>query len=378
MSQSLRVLLIEDSESDAALIVRALANAGYSVEPNRVQTAAALRSALANPAYDAIIADYHLPQFDAPAALEIVRGSGHDIPFIVVSGAMGEDRAVAMMKAGAQDYLMKSNLARLAPAVAREMQDARARRELRRAEVERKRLEEQFLHSQKMEGIGRLAGAVAHDFNNLLTVISGYAGMGLNETTAGVELHEMFVQIDDAAQRAAELAGRLLAFSRPKPAAMRDIVLNDLVRNFEKMLEPVLGKSIELITSLDARGAVLHADPAQLEQVLMNLAVNARDAMPQGGRLRIDTRSFPADGRIQLSVSDTGIGMTPEVIARMFEPFFTTKETGKGTGLGLATVYTIVKQAEGSIEVTSEPGKGTTFTMLFPATQFGPDAEAVA
>jgi signal transduction histidine kinase len=378
MSQSLCVLLIEDSESDAALIVRSLANAGYSVEPNRVQTAAALRSALANPAYDAIIADYHLPQFDAPAALEIVRASGHDIPFIVVSGAMGEDRAVAMMKAGAQDYLMKSNLARLAPAVAREMQDARARRELRRAQAERKRIEEQFLHSQKMEGIGRLAGAVAHDFNNLLTVISGWAGMGLNETTAGTELHEMFVQIDDAAQRAAELAGRLLAFSRPKPAAMRDIVLNDLVRNFEKMLEPVLGKSVELITALDARGVVLHADPAQLEQVLMNLAVNARDAMPEGGCLRIETRSLPADGRIQLSVRDTGTGMTPEVMARIFEPFFTTKEMGKGTGLGLATVYTIVKQAQGSIEVTSEPGKGTTFTMQFPSRQFGPDAEAVA
>jgi signal transduction histidine kinase len=370
MGQPLRVLLIEDSESDAALVVRHLENAGYDVQSKRVQTADAVRAAMADPAYDAIIADYHMPQFDAPAALAIVRGSGHDIPFLVVSGTMGEERAVAMMKAGAQDYLMKDNLARLAPAVAREIQDACARGELRQAEAERRRLREQFLRAQKMEGIGRLAGAVAHDFNNLLTVISSYAHIGLMETAARDHLHEAFAQIADAAGRAGDLAGRLLSFSRPKPAETRDIALNELVRNFEKMLTPVLGKGVQLDLVLDGRVGTLHTDPGRIEQVLMNLAVNAKDAMPQGGRLRIETAAIPAARQIQLSVSDTGTGMPDEVVAHIFEPFFTTKPEGKGTGLGLATVYSIVKQSQGSIEVDSEPGRGTTFNLRFPCGAF--------
>ncbi|MGA2119966.1 MAG: response regulator [Bryobacteraceae bacterium] len=215
MNQPLRVLLIEDSESDAGLIVRHLENAGYAVAASRVETAGELRAALADPAYDVIVADHHLPHFDAPSALAMVRESGHDIPFLVVSGTMGEERAVAMMKAGAHDYVMKSNLARLAPVVAREVRDALARRELRGAEAERLRLQDQFHRAQKMESIGRLAGAVAHDFNNLLTVIAGYARMGLSQVTPGDDLYDAFTQIDLAAKRAADLARRLLAFSRP-------------------------------------------------------------------------------------------------------------------------------------------------------------------
>ena len=367
MNQPLRVLIIEDSESDMGLIVRQLENAGYDVHASCVQTAKDLHAALAAPAYDAIIADYRLPQFDAPAALAIVREGGHDIPFLVVSGAIGEERAVAMMKAGAHDYVMKSNLARLAPAVEREMRDALARRELRRTEEERQKLEEQFRRAQKLESIGRLAGAVAHDFNNMLTVITGYAQLGLSEVTPQDGLYDAFTQIGDAAKRASDLARRLLAFSRPQPAEARDVVLNELVCNFEKMLGRVLGNRIQLEISLDPRAAVIHADPGQIEQILMNLAVNARDAMPEGGRLTIETAPMPAGSQIQLRVGDTGTGMSPEVMAHIFEPFFTTKEEGKGTGLGLATVYGIVKQAHGAIEVASEPGRGTTFTLVFPA-----------
>jgi signal transduction histidine kinase len=367
MSQPLRVLLIEDSDSDAALIVWHLKNAGYDVAASRVETAGELRAALADPAYDVIVADHRLPHFDAPSALAMVRESGHDIPFLVVSGTIGEERAVAMMKAGAHDYVMKSNLTRLAPAVAREIGDALARRELRAAEAERQRLEAQFHRAQKMESIGRLAGAVAHDFNNLLTVIAGYARMGMSQVHPADDLHEAFTQIDEAAKRAADLARRLLIFSQPQRAEPRDVVLNELVRNFEKMLARVLGEGIQLELSLDPGAGVLHADPGQIDQVLMNLAVNARDAMPEGGRLRIETASIPATRQIQIGVSDTGIGMSPEVMTRIFEPFFTTKPEGKGTGLGLATVYGIVKQAQGAIEVASEPGKGTTFTLRFPA-----------
>jgi len=367
MNGPLRVLLIEDSESDAALIVRHLENAGYAVHADRVYTADSFRAALAGAAYDAIIADYHLPQFDAPAALAIVRERALDIPFVVVSGTIGEERAVAMMKSGVHDYVMKSNLARLAPAVEREVRDAAARRELRHAETERRRLEEQFRRAQKMESIGRLAGAVAHDFNNMLTVISGYAQMGLSDNAVPDHLRDAFTQINDAASRATDLARRLLTFSRPQPAAPRDIVLNELVRNFEKMLAHVVGETVRLEVALDPLAAAIHADPGQIEQVLMNLAVNARDAMPKGGLLRIETRFLQAARQVQLTISDTGTGMSPEVMAHIFEPFFTTKPEGKGTGLGLATVYGIVKQSNGSIEPASEPGKGTTFKLLFPA-----------
>ncbi|HTX34872.1 MAG TPA: response regulator, partial [Bryobacteraceae bacterium] len=320
MSQLLRVLLIEDSESDAGLIARHLEKAGHEVRADRVQTAGALCAALAGGEYDVIIADYHLPQFDAPAALALVRQSGRDIPFLVVSGTIGEERAVAMMKAGAQDYLMKSNLARLAPAVLREIRDAESRRELRRTEAERQRLEEQFRQAQKMECVGRVAGTVAHDFNNLLTVITGYAHMGLSDLAPQDPWYDAFAQIADAAKRAADLAGRLLAFSRPHPAASQELVLNELVRNFQKMLARVLGDRIRLDVVLDSRAGTLQADPGQVEQILMNLAVNARDAMPEGGRLRIETAVLPAARQIQLSVSDTGIGMPPAVRARIFEP----------------------------------------------------------
>jgi signal transduction histidine kinase len=251
--------------------------------------------------------------------------------------------------------------------VEREIRDAQARLELRRTEEERRRLEEQFRQAQKMESIGRLAGSVAHDFNNMLTVIAGYAQLGLSELTPTDGLHEAFAQIADAAKRAADLSSRLLAFSRPQTAAARDIALNELVRNFEKMLARVLGKGIQLAVTLDPGVGCLYADPGQMEQVLLNLAVNARDAMPEGGRLTIETAAIPASRQILLRVGDAGVGMSPEVMSRIFEPFFTTKAEGKGTGLGLATVYGIVKQTQGTIEVASQIGRGTIFTMLFPA-----------
>ncbi len=369
MSQPLRVLLVEDLESDAALIVRHLETAGYQVDATRVETAAGLRAALAEGAYDAVVADYHLPQFDAPTALSMVRENGRDTPFLVVSGTVGEERAVAMMKAGAQDYVMKSNLARLAPAVAREIQEALSRREHRK-------LEEQFRQAQKMECIGRLTSSVAHDFNNLLMVISGYAQLGLEQVPPPSEVYDAFAEISNAANRASDLASRLLAFSRPHAAARQRIVLNELLLNFEKMLRPVLGGSIRLDLSLDPSAGALFGDASQIEQIVMNLAVNAKDAMPDGGRLRIETAPLADARQVQLRVTDTGMGMSPEVRARIFEPFFTTKPEGLGTGLGLATVYSIVKQAEGSVEVDSEPGKGTTFTFLFPVAGNGGGGEA--
>jgi PAS domain S-box-containing protein len=246
--------------------------------------------------------------------------------------------------------------------------------------TDRKRLEEQFLQAQKLESVGRLAGGVAHDFNNLLTVITGYAQMLLSELPLVHPMRDPMDEIATAATRATDLTRQLLTFSRRHVSETKTMALNDLVRDFQKMLARLIGEDIELVISLDPNAGDLRADPGQIEQIIMNLAVNARDAMPDGGKLVIETAPFCVDERfakthlsippgpyVMLSVSDTGCGMAPEVKAHIFEPFFTTKELGKGTGLGLSTVYGIVLQTGGTISVYSEPGYGTTFRILFPA-----------
>ena len=591
--------------------------------------------------WDVIIADYHLPGFDAPAALATLHETGLDLPFIVVSGTMGEEVAVAMMKAGAHDYLIKDNLARLAPAVEREIREAHVRQERRQAEeslrlallaaeeanhryhliadqsrtiiwevdveglytyvshiseavfgyppteligkrhfcdlhpdegreafrvatrqllarrepfvdfenevrtrdgrtvwvstngipvlndrgelagfrgsstdiTERKRtqaalraseeryrlisentadviwlvdlgtgqytyvspsvhhllgyspeeivgkdmrltltpesheyatarlaelmaafeiddepvrtqvhqidqlrkdgsivrtevaitllqnqqgrvseilgvtrnvtdrlqVEARLLQAQKLESVGRLAGGVAHDFNNLLTVINGYCDMLMSELPPDEGPHELVAEIRTAGERAAALSGQLLVLSRKQVVHAKEVNLNDIIVEVEKMLGRVIGEDIRLESALSpSLGSVL-ADPGQMHQILMNLSVNARDAMPNGGTLLIETTNVDLEegfagphaevqaGRyVQLKVTDTGVGMTQEVLSHLFEPFFTTKKAGEGTGLGLATVYGIVKQCGGSIWIYSQPGQGTNFQIYLP------------
>jgi len=231
--------------------------------------------------------------------------------------------------------------------------------------TQRKHLEEQLRHSQKMEAVGRLAGGVAHDFNNLLTVISGYAEMIRIDPAADEKLRGHAGTIGDASERAAALTRQLLAFSRRQIVQTRVVDLNDLVVNMENMLQRLIGETVALRTVPHARPAKVRVDPGQIEQVIVNLAVNARDAMPEGGSLTIAVGGGPA-GRVTLEVRDTGEGMTPEVRSHLFEPFFTTKPHGKGTGLGLSIVYGIVKQAGGAIDVETQPGSGTTFRIELP------------
>jgi PAS domain S-box-containing protein len=243
----------------------------------------------------------------------------------------------------------------------------------------RRLLEDQFRQAQKMEAVGRLAGGVAHDFNNLLMVISGYTEVILSALDVNHPLHEKGRAIQQAADRATTLTRQLLAFSRKQLLELKVVDVNAIVEDMERLLRPLIGEDIELITRLDLEAGHTRADAGQLEQVLMNLVVNAKDAMPKGGKLIIQTQNVSADeGRkpratfivpgnyVLLSVSDTGMGMDKETQARIFEPFFTTKELGKGTGLGLSTVYGIVKQSGGYVFVHSEEGRGSTFQIYLP------------
>jgi PAS domain S-box-containing protein len=247
--------------------------------------------------------------------------------------------------------------------------------------TDRKRLGEQFRQSQKMEAIGRLSGGIAHDFNNLLGIIIGYAEILQESMDEGHGDRECVDEILKSGQRAASLTRQLLAFSRQQVLEPKIIELNAVVADMERLLRRVIGEDIELSTSAASTLHRVKADQGQLEQVLLNLAVNARDAMPNGGRLTITTRnvtmskldvhsySYPVKPGeyVKLTVSDTGVGMDSATLARIFEPFFTTKEKGKGTGLGLSTVYGVVKQSDGYIDTDSVLGKGTTFTIYLPA-----------
>lgn len=244
----------------------------------------------------------------------------------------------------------------------------------------RKQLEEQFRQAQKMEAIGRLAGGVAHDFNNLLTIIGGYGQMLLDTTNPEDPIHKDLEAIMEAANRAGALTRQLLTVSRRQVVQPKTFELNRLITRTNRMLKRVIGEDVELVHALESERGRIKADPGQIEQVLLNLAINARDAMPTGGRLTIETadieigqdtivagQTLKAGKYVLLAVSDTGTGMTPEVMKHVFEPFFTTKPRGKGTGLGLSTVYGIVTQTGGVIAVDSEAGRGTAIRIYFPA-----------
>lgn len=246
--------------------------------------------------------------------------------------------------------------------------------------TERKRLEEQLHHSLKMEAVGRLAGGVAHDFNNLLMIIEGYSQMLLSGMDADNPVRTDLEEVLKAAERAGDLTKQLLSFSRRQIVQPKLIDMNSLMRNLERMLKRIIGEDIELVTNFEPKLKSVIADPGQIEQVVLNMTVNARDAMPSGGRLIIETLNVhldeeyvrshltPSAGEyVMLGVTDTGVGIDAETRSHLFEPFFTTKERGKGTGLGLSTSYGIIKQNGGDVWVYSEPGKGTTFKIYLPA-----------
>jgi len=497
-TESLRVLVVEDRAEDAELAIRELRRAEVSCETQRVDSSASFRHALSGFQPDVVLADYTVPGFGGMAALEILQTEASGIPLIIVTGSLDEETAAECIKAGAADYVLKTNLIRLPSAVrgalafARSQADKQAAESAlriserrfralveeswdaialfgpdgtilygspattrllgydltefvgrnamelihpddrsavllrleevmtqsrRRVEVssrvqhkngqwrhlegvltnllddpsiraivnnyrdvtDRRLLEEQIVLAQKMEAIGRLAGGVAHDFNNILTAIGGYTDLLLADLDPDDKRRRDVEEIHRAADRAAALTHQLLAFSRRQVLQPKVISLNALVPDIEKMLRRLIGEDILFATVLHPKTGNVRADPGQLEQVIVNLAVNARDAMPNGGRLTIETRNVELDQSyttdhpnvnpghyVMLAVSDTGIGMNEETKSRIFEPFFTTKVRGKGTGLGLATVYGIVQQTGGHIWPYSEPGQGTTMRVYLP------------
>jgi two-component system cell cycle sensor histidine kinase/response regulator CckA len=292
---------------------------------------------------------------------------------------VGEDTAVEALRGGADDFIVKHRLGRLGPSIERALREKASHEARRRAEEALRRTEEQLRQIQKMEAIGSLAGGVAHDFNNLMTIVIGYSASLIDDLPASDPLRAHLLEIKGAGERAADLTRQLLAFSRQQILEPTVLSLSDVTLGLEGLLRRLIGEHVQLSVRTSTPLGKVKVDKGQIEQAVLNLASNARDAMPGGGELRIEVADVELDehetkdqdgacsGRhVVLAVSDTGSGIDEATRERMFEPFFTTKARGKGTGLGLASVFGIVRQSGGRLSVDSEIGKGTTFKIYFP------------
>jgi signal transduction histidine kinase len=371
------VLLVEDDEEDYLLTKSLLSRLdGVWHELHWVGDYPTALSAARDGDYDVCLVDYRLGAANGIQLIRDLVASGHDLPVIVLTGQGDREVDIEAARAGAADYLVKGEvspalLERTIRYAMRSHADMRALRES----------EETLRQAQKMEAVGRLAGGVAHDFNNMMSVVIGYSELVLASLDVAHPQRQDIEEIKRAGERASAMTNQLLAFSRKQVFQTRIVDVNTVVIEVKKLLQHVLGEDIELAGILDPALEPIEVDPGQLEQVIMNLAINARDAMPMGGKLTIETANVELDDDplshvdvqpgpyVLLSVTDTGVGMEAETIRQIYEPFFTTKEEGKGTGLGLATVFGIVKQSGGDISVDSTPGQGATFKVYLPHSQ---------
>lgn len=373
--EKLHILLIDDDEDDFLITEDLLYDIGEQrYELDWVSTYLEATDVIARKEHDIYLVDYRLGQETGLDVLRWAVANGIDTPFILLTG-QGDHRVdLDAMEAGAADYLVKGQMdARL---LERSIRYAVERHKGQKAQAQ---LENELRQSQKMEAIGHMAGGIAHDFNNILTAIMSYASLAKREVEPHSNVYQRLVGIEETSMRGANLTGQLLTFARRQVTAPRMINLNDVILNLDKLLRRLITADIELVILPSSELPPVKVDSGQLEQILINMVVNARDAMSDGGKLTISTKQLTIDVEqarhfvdiepgeyVVLAVQDNGMGMSEEVQSRIFEPFFTTKELGKGTGLGLATCYGIVKQSNGHIEVDSTLGVGTTFSIYFP------------
>ena len=493
MSPLLRILHLEDNANDAELLRAMLERQGIHCAIKRVETREAFQTALDREQFDLIISDFTLPSFDGLSALTVARQKRPEVPFVFVSGTIGEEAAVESLKHGAIDYVLKDRLSRLAASVERSVREAQARAQRRQAEAkireqaalldkardgicvtdmdqqifywnkgaerlygwgteeavgrnvndllfqcgssrplealkelirrdewqgelhkvrkdgrqiiveshwtllrddagqpksilvidtditERKRIEAELLRTQRMQSIGALAGGIAHDLNNVLAPILMVADLIRGEL-ASEDSRKMLDTAKASAQRGAEMVKQILTFARGVSGELKVLQVKHLVNEMVKLVRDTFPRSIHIESNVAGNLYPINGDATQLHQVLLNLCVNARDAMPKGGTLLIEAANAalenkrsamlpkPVSGKfVALTVADTGCGIPPELRDKIYEPFFTTKEAGKGTGLGLSTVMAIVQTHQGFIELSSEPGRGTVFSVYLPA-----------
>jgi signal transduction histidine kinase len=377
--QLLRVLHIEDSEHDSALVTRELQRGGFDTVCERVETAVAFKAALLGRDWDVIVSDYSLPSYNGLTALADLRASGRDIPFILVSGTIGEAGAVNAMRAGAQDYVLKESMSRLPLAVGREVREAAGR-------AAKRRLSERLAISERMASAGMLAAGVAHEINNPLAVIMAnldFMTGVLGPLPRDERLDELDGPLHDAraaAERIRAIVRDVKLFSRPHHEEREPVDVRVVIESSIRMAWNEIRHRAELIRTY---GDVPMADSneARLGQIVLNLLVNAAHAMPEGrasqNEIRVVTR-MSQSGRVVIEVHDTGMGITREVLARIFDPFFTTKPVGVGTGLGLSLCHRMVSDLGGEIDVESEVGKGTVFRVTLPVAPSAPQAKESA
>jgi two-component system cell cycle sensor histidine kinase/response regulator CckA len=370
MKSPMCILHLEHDANDVELVQAALENQGIDCQITQIQTKGDYVSALEGGGIDLILSDYALPAYDGLSAAKLAFSRWPSIPLILVSGSHEEETIIDSFETGVTDWIPKGELSRLAPAVRRVMKEVEER-------SERRRLETQVIESQKMEVISQFSSGMAHDFNNILAVIVGYSDLLTAALSPDSPLQKYTQEIRHASDRAAALTRQMQVFSQQHLVQPHLIDPKETVQNMEGLMRRLMGEKIEMTIVPGQQTGRVKADAGYLEQLILNLVLNARDAMPDGGKLIIginnvtieksssalDQRLLPGE-YVMLSVLDTGIGMNKEVKAHLFKPFFTTKRYG--TGLGLATCWTIVQKSEGFIQVASEIGKGTTFKIYLP------------
>jgi signal transduction histidine kinase len=376
LKERIRILFVEDNLDDFELVTRQLLKDGIDFSIQRVESEDQFKLALRQ-GCDAILSDYSLPRFSVFRALEIIREAHLDIPFIIISGAIAEETAAEIMKLGVNDYILKDKLVRLSPAIIRELGSTKERSKSLDIQKTLKQTEEQLRHVQKMEAVGHLAGSVAHDFNNLLTIIKIYCGKLIKDNpTHAKEYAEKILKVSD---KSANLTRQLSIISRIKPIKPENYNATNVILELQDMVKKLVGENVHVNFHLSTDLKSLLAEQGQLEQIILNLVINAKDAISHGGEITISTENKTFTDREKLTtgllepneyvlikISDTGVGIKDEVIGKIFEPYFTTKESGRGSGLGLSIVYGIVHQLEGRIRVESVEGQGTTFEVYLP------------